>query len=183
MRTIKDGSILQCCSCNPTGLGCAGFTLFEQLAVATIAAIALSLTVPSVGRFVASQQLHGAVSILSVFVQEAREAALTTGCDVELLASPSRAQVQVDVRVRRNTDVLACSRWFEFNNAQSSSGTTIQSGFIDKVTLSSSSQLLFEGSSGQLRSTSPRTLSMIKHDVSALVTVPTLGSPTVIHVR
>ena len=178
-----DGSTLQRCSCHSKGFGCAGFTLVEQLTLVSIAAIALGLTVPSLGKFIASQQLHSAVSILSVFVQEARDAALTTGCDVELAARPSRAQVQVDVQVKRNADVLACARWFEYNNIQSSIGTTIQSGLIDQATVSSSTQFLFEGSSGKLRSTSSRTLSMINHDVSAQITVPTLGSLRVTHVH
>ncbi len=177
--TIRGNPIRRLGPCGSTLGGSGGFALTEQLMVIMIAAVGLSLVVPSLGQYMAKQQLNSAVSTFSVFVQEAREAALTTGCDVELLASPASGNLKVDVRVKRNADVLACSRWFEFNGVQLAPGTTIQSGLIGKVTTPSSAQLVFEGFSGQLSPVSLRTLSLSRQSVRALVAVPALGSPTV----
>lgn len=179
MGTVKASSIRQCHSFGSISHGCAGFSLIELLVVVGIAAIGLGLAVPSLSKFVATQQLNGAIATLSVLVEQAREAALTTGCEVELSASASSAQVRVDVRVKQTPDVLACSLWFDFNKIQSVQGTVIQTAEIDKATLSSPARLEFESFRGQLSPTSPRTLSMSINEVKALVTFPTLGPPMV----
>lgn len=154
----------------------AGAGYLEILMAIAITLIALGVTAPGVSQYYSRQQLKVVGAEIGALIISARSMSITTECDARVNLQPRAEGIDVEIALQRSQRWQGCMKWFEATGQASAQESAVLNTRINSAEVAQAMNLVFEGASGQLDSSTAVEIVLNRRGQSGKISLDGIGS-------